>query len=94
MVVTAEGAARPIHWIGRARVRDIRPGSRTHAGRPVVISKCALGGGLPTRDLRVSPQHGISIDGMLVPAVLLVNGVSVTRDDACDTVDYIHIELA
>ena len=93
MVATAAGTARPIRWIGRARVRDIRPGSRTYVGRPVVIGKNALGGGLPTRDLRVSPQHGIAIDGVLVPAISLVNGVSITRDDACDTVDYIHIEL-
>ncbi len=47
--------------------------------------------GAPTRDLVVSQDHGIFIDGAIVPAGLLINGLSITRETR-DTMLY-HIEL-
>ena len=33
------------------------------------------------------------LDGVLVPARCLVNGVSITQEKGCERVDYIHVEL-
>ncbi len=93
LVTTADGRAEPVRWIGR----------RSYAGRflagkahllPVRIGAGALGGGLPRRDLIVSPCHAMYLDGVLVPAACLVNGITITQDRAAERVDYVHIELA
>jgi hypothetical protein len=86
------GGEEPIRWIGRrayagpfiAGRRDILP-IRIRAG--------ALGGNLPRRDLFVSPMHAMLLDGVLVPAGALVNGVSITQATEVEAVHYIHLEL-
>ncbi len=92
-LVTASGAHRPIRWIGR----------RSYAGRflaanpavqPIRFRAGSLGGGLPHRDLLVSPEHAMFIDGVLVPARCLVNGVTIKQERDCKRVDYFHVELA
>ncbi len=90
-VMTMNGP-KPVRWIGRrsyaghfiAERRDILP-IRIHAG--------ALGDGLPHRDLHVSPEHAMFLDGVLVPAAALANGVSVTQADRVDSVEYFHVEF-
>ncbi len=62
--------------------------------RPVVIKPEAFGKGLPLRQLRLSPLHAIYVEGALIPAVLLVNGATITRDDRAQAVTYYHVELA
>lgn len=91
-VATLDGGFEPIRWIGR----------RSYAGRfvagrrdllPVTIRAGALGEGLPRRDLRVSPNHALYLEGCLIPASALVNGISVVQARGDDEVDYIHVEL-
>jgi hypothetical protein len=91
-LVTGAGEAKPIRWIGQ----------RTYQGRfvagnrrllPVCVKAGAMGSGLPRRDLWVSPLHAMVVDGCLVPAGGLVNGVSVVQAAEVDEVRYIHIEL-
>ena len=91
-VVTADGLARPVRWIG----------SRSYAGRflagapqvqPIRFRAGSLGGGLPHRDLLVSPEHAMYVDGLLAPASCLVNGASITREQGLRRVDYFHVEL-
>ena len=91
-LVTLGGAARRLRWIGR----------RSFAGEfirrnpdllPVTIRAGALDGVLPRRDLSVSPNHALYLDGVLVPALCLIDGHGVTQARAVARVDYHHLEL-
>jgi hypothetical protein len=62
--------------------------------RPVRILAGAFGPGLPERDLRVSPDHALYINGHLIEAKTLVNGVTVIVEQNTRHVTYHHIELA
>jgi fibronectin-binding autotransporter adhesin len=92
IVRTADGNA-PIKWIGR-RAYDGRFIAGRHLMLPVCIHRNAIAQNIPSRDLHVSPGHGIYIDDTLFPAWRLVNGVSITQAECVDTVSYFHIELA
>ena len=92
-VLAASGTARDIVWIGR-RSYDQRFLNRNDEVWPVLFRAGALADQVPDRDLLVSPQHAMFIDGVLIPAVLLINGSSIRRADPTDRVDYIHVELA
>jgi hypothetical protein len=48
---------------------------------------------MPARDLRVSPDHAMEVDGHLIPAKHLVNGVSIIQEVWCRRVRYFHLEL-
>ena len=92
LVRVLDGSARAVKWVGH-RTYEAEFGASEAFVRPVVIRAGALGRGLPTRDLRVSPQHGMLIDGAMVPAAALVNGVSILRDETPGDVTYFHVEL-
>jgi len=91
-VLTADGQAKTVRWLGVQTV-DV---SVTHPARvnPICISAGALGHGLPERDLHVSPDHGIAVDGVLVNASALVNGRSIYRRSAMplNGFAYYHVE--
>ncbi|GAB1578578.1 Hint domain-containing protein [Bordetella petrii] len=93
-VVTASGRPANIQWVGyrRLRFRYIKADQRSKA-YPIVVQKDALGENQPRRELRVSPAHQLQVDGYLVPAELLVNGVNITQDTSVDEIEYYHIEL-
>ncbi|MBE7220561.1 MAG: Hint domain-containing protein, partial [Caulobacteraceae bacterium] len=66
---------------------------------PVRILAGALGDGLPTRDLRLSPGHPVLVGadadgdgGHLVPIVCLINGTTVAREPV-EAITYWHVEL-
>ncbi len=92
-VITVSGVARPIRWIGH----------RSYSGRfalgqmqilPVCVKAGALDDGVPGRDLWVSPNHALYLEGVLIEARDLVNGVSVFQAEAVAAVEYFHVELA
>jgi hypothetical protein len=60
---------------------------------PICFTAGSLGEGLPRRDLWISPHHAMYLDGVLVEAKDLVNGVSIVQAEEVDRVDYFHIEL-
>jgi hypothetical protein len=48
---------------------------------------------LPKRDLSISPGHSMLINGVLVMATALVNGVTITQDDVPEEIHYYHLEF-
>ncbi|GGJ07417.1 Hint domain-containing protein [Neoroseomonas lacus] len=43
--------------------------------------------------MRVSPEHAFLIDGCLVPARLLIDGIEIVQETWCHSVTYWHLEL-
>jgi autotransporter passenger strand-loop-strand repeat protein len=91
-VFTMSGTARPIKWIGR----------RSYSGRflmgqkgilPICFSAGSLGDNVPRRDLWISPHHAMYLEGVLIEARHLVNGVSVVQAETVEKIEYFHIEL-
>jgi hypothetical protein len=93
-VLTASGEAKPVKFIGRIKVSRERTGRWNGVG-PVKISRFAIGGKAPHSDLYVSPAHAICIDGILIRAGDLVNGVTIVADAKPEALSltYLHIEL-
>ena len=93
-VLTASGDAKPIKFIGRSKVSRERARPWNGDG-PVKISRFAIDGKAPHSDLYVSPAHAIYIDGILIPASNLVNGVTIVADARPEALSltYFHIEL-
>lgn len=92
MVLTADGGAKEVRWVGRStHARAFADPARAY---PIRIKQGALGENLPARDLLVSPGHAVLVRGVLVQAAALVNGVSVVRETpATDMFTYYHVEL-
>ncbi|MEM8802208.1 MAG: Hint domain-containing protein [Pseudomonadota bacterium] len=102
-VITKDGGAQPILWVGSRNVS----GARLYAMpdlRPVRIREGALGEGQPEGDLIVSPDHRVLVSGaqaktlwgedeVLVAARDLINGNQVSRDMAAKSVVYYHLML-
>ncbi|MBV9079042.1 MAG: Hint domain-containing protein [Methylobacteriaceae bacterium] len=91
LVTTASGA-RPVKWIGR-RAFSRRFAERSPKVVPVRVRAGALGDNLPERDLLLSPEHALHLDGALVPAGALVNGRTIVTDPSLDVIAYHHVEL-
>ncbi len=91
-VLTASGQSRPVRWIGRRQL-DLTRHTDPRKVQPIRIMEGALASGLPRRDLLVSPDHAMLLDGLLIPARLLLNGASVRREERWRSVTYYHVEL-
>ena len=88
-----EGAIvhRPIRWVGS---RHLDAAAVIATGiRPVRIRAGAFAEAVPHRDLLVTPEHCILIEGVLVPARMLVNGRSIVEAHDLAAFTYHHVEL-
>lgn len=94
LVTTAEGGHGPVIWVWRQDLVNI-PGV-TDARAPIRIRAGALGPGLPARDLIVTADHALALDGLLIDAGALVNGGTIARlplDALPGDLSYWHIEM-
>ncbi len=79
-----DGDTAPVTWIGHRR---------QHGGAVIRLRPGALGAASPHRDLIVSADHGLYLDGVLVQAGALVNGQTILAETR-DEVTFWHVELA
>ncbi len=92
VVTLDDGGVAPVFWVGHKTIapRFADPLKVV----PIRIRAGALDDGLPERDLLVSPCHAVLVDGLLIQAAALVNGVSIVRETKMPgTFTYYHIEL-
>ncbi|QLH71670.1 Hint domain-containing protein [Rhodopseudomonas palustris] len=92
-VVCADGRVRTVNWLGRQTVSTVFANSVRVL--PIRIMAGAISDGVPSRDLLISPDHALLIDGILIHAGALVNGTSVVREtDVPRTFMYYHVEVS
>ena len=83
----------PLRWVGFMDVAVPRNAAMAAKTAPILIKAGAIAPGMPARDLRVSPDHAMEVDGHLIPAKHLVNGSSIIQEIWCKRVRYFHLEL-
>ncbi|MCX7379830.1 MAG: FG-GAP-like repeat-containing protein [Alphaproteobacteria bacterium] len=91
LVVTHCGATVPVKWLGHRRL-DCRRHPRPWDVWPVLVRAGAFGNRRPLRDLRLSPDHSVCVDGVLIPVRYLVNDATIIRERT-GLVTYWHVEL-
>ena len=91
LVRTASGENIPIKWIGHRAV-DCARHPRPADVWPIRVVSDAFGPGQPYRDVYLSPDHAVFVEGVLIPIRHLTNGTSI-RQEQRDFVTYWHIEL-
>ena len=79
----------PVHWVGGGRMKA----AHRIEEFPVRIRAGAFSNDVPHRDLLVTSEHCLFVDGKLIPARMLVNGRSITVDTGITEYDYFHVEL-
>jgi Hint domain-containing protein len=98
LLPTMFGGLRPIQWIGRYSFKKRDPSKPwVKDALPVRITRSALAPNVPHSDLYVTRGHSLLIDGVLVPAELLINGTTITRDQRhvreYDELEFLHVKL-
>ncbi len=91
-LVDGEEVARPVKWLGHRRI-NLANHTRPETVAPIRIQHGAFADNMPHRDLVVSPDHAIFVDGKLVCARQLVNGTTIRQETNWTAVDYYHVEL-
>ncbi len=79
-------------WLGHRQV-DCRRHPKPADVWPIRVQAHAFADGQPHRDLLLSPDHAVFVDGVLIPVRYLVNGATVAQERR-DAVTYWHVELA
>jgi hypothetical protein len=103
LVQTLDNGAQRVLWVGQTRISGMAL-RRFPQLRPVRISAGAIGKGIPTDDLRVSPGHRVLVRGkqaaalfnapeVLVCARDLIDERAVRPDLALHGVTYVHLLL-
>lgn len=91
IIALKSGGTEVVSWVGHRWV-DCRRHSRPHDVWPVRIRAGAFACDIPQRDLLLSPDHAVFIDGVLIPVRYLINGATIVQEPV-DEVMYYHVEL-
>ena len=92
LVRTAAGGTRPVRWVGHRHIVIARHPQPLDVS-PICVAPHAFGPGLPHTALRLSPEHAVYAEGLLIPVRHLINGTTIARE-AADAVTWYHVELA
>ena len=95
-VVALDQLGRPsvdtVRWVGMRTLRLAGHPDPALAA-PIRIRAGAFGPCLPARDLRLSPDHCLLMEGHLLRAFRLLNGVSVVQELGRRAITYVHVAL-
>jgi hypothetical protein len=92
LVLTYDGRNIPVDWLGVQTI-STRFADK-HRVLPIRIRAGAIAENVPARDLLVSPDHAILVEGALIQAGALVNGTSIVRETNVPvTFKYYHVEV-
>lgn len=82
----------PVKWLGHRSI-IVADQPVPEENWLVRIRKGAIADDVPSRDLLVTQEHCMIFDNRLVPARMLVNGVSIIIDRTINSYTYYHVEL-
>jgi hypothetical protein len=91
-LIDSQEVPKTVVWLGHRRI-NIAGHPRPETVAPVRIRRDAVAEGVPHRDLIVSPDHAVFVDGKLICARQLVNGSAIRQETDWTAVDYYHVEL-
>jgi hypothetical protein len=95
LVMTTNGAL-PVRWVGRTTLKKNASASWHPSVMPIRVVRFALDDRTPRRDLYLSQEHSLFIDGFLIPVRHLVNerSIAVYRDSNwSEAIEYFCVEL-
>lgn len=85
-------SARKVIWTGRRQATTNPALPDDQAGYPVRILANAIADNVPHKDMLITAEHCLFMDGRFVPARMLVNGKSIFYDRSVTSYEYFHIE--
>ncbi len=81
-----------VRWLGHRRI-DLTRHPRSETLAPIRVERDAFADNVPHRDLLLSPDHAVFVDGKLICVRQLVNGFTIRNERGWTSVDYYHVEL-
>jgi hypothetical protein len=92
LVLTADGEAKPVVWLGFQTI--VSRFADPIRNWPIRVLAGAIADNVPCRDLLVSPDHALLVEDVLIHAGALVNGTSIRRESQVpEKFVYYNIEL-
>jgi hypothetical protein len=84
-----------IKWIGYDKYTKDADRPWQAGVMPIHIARSALADEAPHRDLYISPEHRVFINGVLIPAKHLINGATIApaAPGGMAAIEYYHIEF-
>ncbi|GLH29581.1 hypothetical protein WSS15_22310 [Acetobacter pasteurianus] len=92
VLVNGKTEQKTVTWVGKSTSVAAPFLPLDMAGYPVRIVKDALAEGVPFKDMLITPEHCLYLNGCFVPARMLVNGQSIFYDQSFTSYDYYHVE--